>query len=310
VTASRPARQRPEPGRAWIAWSPSSWSCGPELWTDLARGRLEGHRPFREQLPELDLLGVDDLLYVPPVRKDLRQERDRWVAEAVETGAPVLVQVLPGEACEVVGVRTIVDLLPALLDGDPGRLASLGEGGVALWAIVPGLTDGPELQEEVCALLEERGLVGLQVLVPEIPSVLRRRLGESSPEVFDALFHASPLTERGLVRIAHRHGLAPFMARRPVGHPRIVRNREIAAVLAQVAELTIRLGDPMAEAQVFLRAARGAEASQRDLVALVREGNLQLLEWVDSRTVEIVEELARDGTHSRLDDLMARYLGS
>lgn len=308
MTASRPVRQWPEPGRGWIAWAPSTWSCGPGIWTDLSRARLEGHRPARDRWPDLDVSSVDDLLYLPPVREELRDERDRRAAEWVEEGLAVLVQIQPGEACEVEGTRKIVDLLPALLEGDVDALGAVPRGTPALWPLVPGLTDRPELQEEGCALLGSRGGERVQVVVPEIPVPIRRRLAEASSDAFDALFHPGTITERELVRTAWRHGLFPFLARSPVGSARTVRNREIAEVLALVAELTIRLGQPMAEAQVILRAARGAEASSRDLAALVREGNLRVLDWLDPRAAEIVEELVVDETASRLDELMESYV--
>ena len=279
------------------------------MWTNVARNRIEETRRPRDILPDLDVDGLDDLFYVPPVAEGLRGVRDDFLRRLAGDRVPVLAQLLPGETCDVEGVRVVVDLLPVLLLGDVDRLHVVEGRRTVVWPLIPGCTDRLDLQEEGCAVLASLGVRTLLVVAPEVSAALRRRWAEQG-DAFDELFHGGPASERELVRCAARHGLAAFPERDPVGSPRTVRNRRIGAVLALIGELSSRMGDPTSLAQTFLRAARGAETTRRDLVALVREGNLGLLEWVDSRTEEVVSTVSEGEVPDLLASLFERYSGA
>jgi len=85
--------------------------------------------------------------------------------------------------------------------------------------------------------------------------------------------------------------------------------RLAATELAQTAELWLRLGRSEAAGEDLLRAARWVERSARDLRALVREGNLEVLPWLDSRSRGVVEDLVAERTPRLRTELAVEYLG-
>ncbi len=338
----------PEPGRFWIRYAPRTWK-GPERpWLDLAAGRLgRSSRPDtasagdEDGQPSLgDLLGtaepaLDDVLYLPPVPEHLAGWRDAMAERALAGGTPVLVQLLPGDETRLLreapvpgaaGAVVVVDLLAALLpggllheDGPAEPLAADGFSGIAaaVWPLLPGLTDDPALWERACERLAACGLGCLQALVPAFGPGDRRRLAQGSREgAFEALFHRGhrePPPERDFARIAHRHGLAPFLPR-PLPRPPWprVENRRIAGRLALAAELWLRLGRPVEQAQSLFRAARWLDATPYDVDALRREGNLAVVTALDPlarRVVAEAAEAAGGGEPALLAELLAEYLG-
>ena len=92
------------------------------------------------------------------------------------------------------------------------------------------------------------------------------------------LFHREPRAERDFARVAHRHGLAPFLPR-PLPRPPMLGagNRRIGGALALAAEVWLRLGRPVETGQALYRDARWADRTTYDLEALAREGNLGVL---------------------------------
>ncbi len=309
-------RQHAEPSRSWIVYSPRAWPARDAPSTDLASARLRalpgGEAGFAgPELPELDALELDDVFYLPAVAAELAPARDRWAAGLVESGTPVLIQLEPGGATEVAAARVVYDLLWPLLAGDVERLSSLPAGAHAVWPLIPGFTDGAELWDRGLDLLAGAEVAIVQPLAVELDADARRRLVELGGDaVFEAVFHRDPPSERDFARRAAGHGLAVFPPRpAAAGTARRTRNRRLAADLALAGDLWLRLGRSVAVGQSLLRAARGAGATRRDLAALAREGNLDVLDWLDARSVEVVEEVTGAGRSSLVESLLAAYLG-
>jgi hypothetical protein len=333
----------PEPGRFWIRHAPRRWE-GPERpWLDLAAGRLG--RSSRRDTPSAgdedgqpslgDLLGtseppIDDVLYLPPVPEDLAGWRDSLAEHALAGGTPVLVQLLPGDETRLsrapvpgaASAVVVVDLLAALLPGGwlhEDGLAEPSAGdfsgiAAAVWPLLPGLTDDPALWERGCERLAASGLGCLQALAPALGPGDRRRLAQGSREgTFEALFHRGhrePPPERDFARTAHRHGLAPFLTR-PLPRPPWprVENRRVAGRLGLAAELWLRLGRPVEQAQSLFRAARWLDATPYDVDALRREGNLAVVNALDPLARQVVAEAGGGGEPALLGELLAEYLG-
>lgn len=332
-----PARLVPEPDRFWIRYAPRRWPAAPAgefRWLDLARGRPgppgdaapgtsasgtpapspSGLRPGAVSLdgdsdPDAgsDLFGFpgpgpfDDVVHLPPVAAEHRPARDLLAARVAAEGTPVLVQRLPGEpAPQANGVVAVYDLLQALLAGRPAVLGTVPPGAWAVWPLLPGLTDVPELQEEGCRRLAENGAAGVQPVVPELTPAERRRLYEAvaagrDESVFDALFHGPSPDARAFARTARRHGLGVFLPR-PLPRPPLAgaAEREAAGLLALAGEICLRLGE-VGRGQAFLRAARWTDRTDYDLRALAREGNLPVLHWLEGESRQLVEEWAAGG---------------
>jgi hypothetical protein len=83
----------------------------------------------------------------------------------------------------------------------------------------------------------------------------------------------------------------------------------VAARLAQMADLWLRLGRAEGDAQELYRAARWAEAAEHDLAALEREGNLGVLAWLSDKTRRQVEASLTGDPPPLLIELEREYLG-
>ncbi len=308
---ARPVGQLPEPARFWIAFSPRQWRSASAPWTDLANARVSGFRTaLGEAIPELERSDVDDLFYLPPVAGELAAQRDELARELAAAGVPVLVELLPGERTGVEEATVVYDLLGALLTGDVERLARLPSGASAVWPLISGLSDRSELWEEGCEALADAGVVCAQAQVVELAPALRRQLAEScGEEVFDALFHGEEPSEREFASFAHDFGLRPFIPRPASGPtPRCERNRCLAAELSTAGELWLRLGRSASVGNALFRAARGAEHTAHDLVALVREQNLEVMDWLESTSVSVIEDVVANGRSSLVAELLEEYL--
>jgi len=325
-TPARPLEQLPEPGRFWIRYVPRSWESPEHPWTHLAAGRLGAWgraAPQKAQASQGSAAPgeaaeepLDDVFYLPPVPPRRAAARDQLASSRLVDGTPVLLQLMPGEESAVPpvsGVAFVYELLPALLAGDLDRLARLPAGAAAVWALIPGLTDDPGQWAAGCARLASAGVLCVQALAPVLEPSDRRRLAERwgkerEGEVFDALFHREPPSKRDFARCAHRHGLAPFITR-PLPRPPVLRieNRRLGGVLAQIADLWLRLGRPAEQGQAFYRAARWIDRAAYDVPALAREGNLGVLP-LDRDSRAVVEEALATGGAALLEELLAEYL--
>ncbi len=306
--------------------------------------------------PEAGTVPFDDLVYLPPVPLHMAAERDALARLVLAGGAPVLVQLLPGDPTTLAdpwakepdapGLVFVVDLLATLLEGGlagPRAVPMPARATAAAWPLVPGLTDDKDVWEAGCQTLAAAGLHVVQAVVPALAPGDRRRLAEEAhlgedraQEVFEALFHRPPHLphsphpahsrqapnasgppdpprppdlERELARLAWRHGLVPFL-RRPAPHPPLHGggNRRAAGLLALVAELWLRVGRPVEQAQSLFRAVRWLDDTSYDIEALRREGNLAVLTALDPLARQIVADAAGPSDPPLLSDLLAEYL--
>lgn len=334
------AAQLPEAGRFWIRYVPRSWEAPDRPWLHLAAGRLGNAGARAGQGPGAssqvgkgpgashksgqgpgasDPAGppLDDVLYLPPVPPSLARERDALARARLAEGTPLVLQLLPGDETAFAaddGIALVVDLLPALLEGELDRLAAVPGGATAVWPLMPGLTDEVALWERGCRLLSAAGVHRVQALCPELAPADRRRLAEGAPraDVFDALFHRAQRAtalERAFARHAYRDGLAAFLPR-PLPRPPLhgAGNRRLGGALALAAELWLRLARPVDQAQALYRAARWIDGTAYDVEALAREGNLDVVTALDATSCRLVLESVAGGEPALLAELLAEYL--
>jgi len=312
----RLAVQRPVPERFWIRHLPRAWPLPPGPVCDLARGTLW------ETSTAVDLLAesrLDDVLYLPPVPPEHRQARDRLAAAHLARGTPVLVQLFLGDPPAPPGATVVYDLLPSLLKaggphdlGDrlPETLPETLPGAAAVWPLISGLTDAPELWEEGCRYLAAAGITVVQAMTPSLTPAWCRQLAEDrGEETFHALFHRPPRPERDFARAACRAGLSPFLPR-PLPRPPLTgaENRRLAGELALAAELWLTLEESVGRGLALSRAAHWVDETSYDVGALVREGNLAVIPEIDAELRPRIAEGLRRGRLSLLDDLLAAYL--
>jgi hypothetical protein len=311
---AKPAAQLPEPGRFWIRYRPRRWEEPERPWLNLAAGSLGGWNREAEaravDLEGLATVPLDDVLYLPPVSPRLAADRDELARARLVRGGPLLMQLFPGEGTAVTpasGAALVFDLLQVLLERDLEALRRLPTGATAVWPLLPGLTDDPELWEAGCQELAAAGVHCVQALVPSLTPAERRRLAErwGGEETFDALFHGRSPAERDFARAAHRHGLEPFLPR-PLPAA-AAGNRRLAGALALAGELWLRLGRPVEQGQAFFRAARWVDRAPYDLEALAREGNLAVLP-LDAASRAMIAEHAETGESAQLARLLAEYV--
>lgn len=309
---TRPVQQLPEPNHFWIAYSSRTWRCTSRIYTDFANARLSGFQkaPLDREMPDLDIEEVEDLLYLPPVDRELEKARNRMIDRLHELRIPVLVGLRPGDKLPPDGANVLYDLLEPLLRADFEVLGGLPEGSSAVWPLLPGLTDHPETWEEGMTWLRSAKVRCVQPIVPELSPTMRRQLAEKYGEdAFDALFHREAPSERSFAVTADRFGLEVFFERPLTGNgPRQEANRQLAAKLALAGELWHRLDKPVAAGQGLLRASRGAEHSHHDLSGLARENNLKVLDWLDAASLELLRQQAAVGRAALLETLLCEYL--
>ena len=305
-------RQRAEPAGLWIRYRPARWPGPDRPWLDLARAALGSSRPGASlEIPAGRVDALDDLVYLPPVAAGRRAERDGLVARLAGRGVPVLVQLAVNEAPVAGTAVTVHDPLPALLAGDLESLAGLPAGATVAWGLVAGITDDADFCRRGLELLAGAGVSRVVPVAPELEPRQKRRLAGADEAAFARLFHGRPPSERELARLAAASGMAVRIDRPPPppGTPR-PGNRLVAARLAQIADLLLRLGRAESDAQELFRAARWIEAADHDLAALEREGNLGVLGWLSARSRAQVEAALTTGMPPLLAELEAEYLAA
>ena len=277
-----------EPAAFWVRYAPRRWPFPDAPWMDLAAGTLGGDlEPDPGALAALRGERLDDVLYLPPVPRELAAARDALAGAHAARGTPVLVQLLPGDPppSSSEPVTAIWDLLPLAL----GRGGALGPGAAAAWPLLPGADSG---LEEALAAARAAGIAVLQGAALELAPHQRRALGaDLSERRYLSLFHGAPPSAGDVARAAWAAGLEPLLPR-PLPRPPLRRggNAALAAELASLGELCLRLGEAEPRAQALLRAARFVERAPHDLAALAREGNLGVLPWLEGEPRRVVEE--------------------
>lgn len=294
----RARRLRPEPARFWIALAPPAWSWQAAPWTDLAAARL-GRPTDPARLAPWPPAQPEDLAYLPPGAS---------VPEAGAAGC--LRQLLPGQRDGGSGAWVVWDLLAALVARDLSAFDRLSPGS-AVWPLVPGLTDDRALWAEALPLLAAAGIRHVQPMTLELSPAEKRRLAAFGDEgVFEALFHGELPPERAFSRCAAQWGLRPF-ARRPLEAlpGRRGGNRRLAGELLLAGELWLRCGRGEREGHALLRAGRWVETTGHDVPALVREGNLDVVPWLDGLSRAVLAATAGGGGGAPLlAELEAEYV--
>ncbi len=307
-------RYLPDPTRLWICGSPVSWPGREGFWTHLAERRLGGPRSGSAppgEVPSIDSGAMHDLVYLPPVDAERQEALGALVRDLEGSAVRVVTQRAPGasEARD----HEVLDLLEWLLVEGAASLADIETSQtVAVWPLIPGLTDAAEAWEVGLAALAAAGLETVVPLALDLDPADCRRLADFTDEVgYQALFHGARPDDRAFARAAFQHGLTAFARRPDIGGSERDRfSRRVAAELAHAAELWLRLGRPEAAGQELLRASRWTDRSKYDLRALAREGNLEVVPWLDAQSRGVVGELAAGGVSSLSRDLEEEYLES
>jgi hypothetical protein len=205
------------------------------------------------------------------------------------------------------------DLGDVLLGGAWDTL-SAPPGAVFLWPLLGGLTDGADLVASGLARLVSLGAETVVPLVPRLSPGAGRRLAERlGGGAFEAIFHGPEVEPRAFAAACRAHGI-DFLPRRflPRGTAPALRplERRIAAELALLGDLSLELGASEVRAQDYFRAARWFESSHHDTRGLVRDGNLDVVPWLDEEMAAVVVDLAAGARRSRRLEEQARvYAG-
>lgn len=296
MSPRRPVREiRPEPSRGWVRYVPRRWPAPETPWVDLSRSSLGKLSGGEEDLEALAAHEVDGVLYVPPVRRDLRAVRDRVVAAHRDRGAPVLVQLLPGEPAPEVPGLLARDLLLPVLRGEEIRAADLDLSTCGIWPLLPGSTAELDLPPGTSRVLP---------LALELDPKQRRALAEELPDPDRGwgLFHGEPPSLEESLEVLFDRGIHPYLPRPLPDDPWPGRtNLRLAAALALAGELCLHLAEAPPRAETFRRAARFVDDSPHDLEALARDGNLAVLPWLEEEPKELVAWLLEHDDVSAAD---------
>lgn len=311
---SRWREQLPEPGFLWIEWSPAPWPAVEEVWTDLARGGIEWGEGESVPDPAEPRSGMEGaVVYLPPVPASMEVRRRETLDALLEAGGSVVLHQRPGEVAPAhPAVTPIYDLLPVLWSGDPAGLADLPAGAAAVWPLVPGFTDDPRRVDRYLEALCQARVTRVIGVDLALSPVDKRRLVEAREEVaFERLFHEEGGAERGFATRVSGHGLDWWLDRPlPRRQGRRRENRRLGGGLLAVADLWQRLDRPVGQGQAFYRAARWLESTHYDVTALLREGNLDVVEAVDAVSAELLAEVVGTGRSRLLEKLRREYVGS
>jgi hypothetical protein len=313
VTITSTRTFRPEVGRLWLRRAFREWPPCRRRWIDLAQGRMRSGGDDAA-LPAADSIASDGgLLYIPPVDRELGPARDGLVEALARRGVPLLVQLASDEPLPPAGAppeTLVVDLLEALLTRRLEDLDAVPAGAVALWPLLPALTDDAALWDDGCRRLAAAGASCVQATVPELSAADRRELagGESEGPLFSRLFHGRADGERRFAAAAAAHGLDAFFRRRAPRSDRRARNEALSELLALGAELWLRLGRGEVQGQELFRASRWVEDTAVDVRALAAEGNLEIVEALRDPAARIVGEWARAGASATVETWLAEYV--
>ena len=128
--------------------------------------------------------------------------------------------------------------------------------------------------------------------------------------MFEALFHRAPANLLTFSRAAAAAGMDPIPPRPGLLEGRAGRNRDLATRLSSIARLWTLLGGADGRAQAFYRAAREIGRASHDFVALAREGNLGLFEWMSPECGREIESYSDAPGSGLLEVLLERLRAS
>lgn len=310
--------QFPEPLRCWIVHAPQRWP-GPEgWWLDLAREELvegvlgpEGPTRARALVDgPADIDDLTDVTYLAPVPAVNNWWRQELRARLAESEAAPVVQFLPGEAIDAGGGLPVLDLTPALLPPKLGLLDAVPAGIHCCWPLIPGVTSDEKVCRAGLERLASAGVSGVQPVVPDLSSAIRRRLGNlTNRRGYQELFHGAPPDVRRFAYWAHEAGLAAFLERPACGRSgRALKNRMIATRLHLLGELLQRTHGSVDESLSFYRAGRWADSEALDIEDLVRSGNLGLISEITDESAHEIALFVKGKASSRFSKLESDYL--
>ena len=219
--------QTPDLGRCWVRYAYRPWSGSRDLWLDLfSRGLGSGPAQGFEPQDPVNVEGLDDVVYLPPVQESQEGIRRELTKRLGAVGAPVLVQCLPGGEPAHPGAVEIYDVLHAVAIEDLSRLDAVPAGAAVVWPLISGYTDDRKEWEGGLERLARKGVSCVQGIAADLSPADRRRVVEVAGEQgFERLFHGPVPSERVFATVAHRLGLEPFMARPlPSAPTRLVHN--------------------------------------------------------------------------------------
>ncbi len=253
---------------------------------------------------------LDDVFYLPPVADAFRQQRRELATRMTDAGTPVVVQHLPNEAPMVEGPAAVYDLLEALLARDYDALAGVPAGATAIWPLIGGYTDDASSWQTGLGHLADAGVGCVQGIAADLsPGDRRRLVNEAGEAGFEALFHGPVPSERRFAQAVADFGLAAFADRPlPSTSAALRGNRRLAALLATIGELWLRLRRGEARGQAYYRAARWIDRESHDLWTLGREGNLGVVTWLDGPSRSLLEGFVSTGECPLLEQLRRDYL--
>jgi hypothetical protein len=300
----------PEPSRFWIRHVPKRWPAPAEPYLDLADRRIVWPAPGGELALPRPPGEPPGVVYVPPVPRERREERDRWVKEVERAGQVALVQIALDESVPSgAGVR-VLDLFAPLIRGGPRQVEDVALPIAVAFPLLPGVSAGPAAWAPWLAALAAAGARTVVGVAVDLTPADRRRLADLAGEDrWQEIFHGDAPSERAFAGAASASGLRPLLDRPEVVlPPRAARNRELATLLAQAGDLCLRLGRGEAEGQSLLAAARHVEATPLDVAALAREGNLSVLTWLSPTARGLVEAQVATGGSALVEELRGAWL--
>ncbi len=309
-------------GSFWIRFRPRRWSHSEHPWIDLAtagiglppsgsgaRGSSAKGMPAESRSDES---APEDVVYLPPCDDDeIAGSLAEWAGAAV----PALVQRRVGQAPIAGSAVQIWDPLGPLLEGDDSWVDHVPAGAILVWPLLPGFAPATEEFRVACGRLHERGVAIVRPvrLSPVAPAL--RALADRHPRleaIWEQLFHGRGVDERPYFSLAASAGLGVRLPRPGPTREDPRDNRSLATVLTEVGELWLRLERPESAAHDYFRAAREVELSSWKLSTLWREGNLGILDWLESGPRSVILE-ALEGHDPRgcatLEALWSEYLG-
>ncbi len=327
----------PEASGNWVRFWPRRWPVSPRdsAWTHVGRQSLEmpasegteGHLDDSwTRAGELELLvrELDDVLYVPPAStsgQDLALEMMRFAAEA---GIPCVGQCRPSQSADELeqlvqtagdNTEILIDLTTLIVEPeqcvDAQTVASSrkkDERVVGLFPLVAGLSDGSETVHRVLDQAERMQLDSMRVVtLSPAPEVLRR-LGSRLPdEAALALFHSGDPDLRSAERLMRGRGFEVWRDRPSPRGAALGRRRTASGVLCRIGETWTALGRAESAAQEFFVASRWLDDTALDLDALVREGNLRVVDRISPNVASVIVEWIESGRSSLLEELEREY---
>jgi len=286
----------------WQRHSLALRPCEDAAWVDLATGRLMPGSSTRSGAGRQE--EPTDLVYLPAAAADQIAQVEEARTICSEGGVPTLAHVIVGLESAIESGSSddylVADPLHALLGGDLERLGRIRDTELAIWPLLPGVTDSEGLVAEGLERLSGAGVTCVVPVTAQIDPGSARAVTELyGEELFTALFHPGSVDLRPVLRAIARRGM-DFVPPRPGFRSGREFERRVAAELTAIAELMLLLEESPATAQEFFRAAAWFEATHHDVAAMVREGNLELVPALGAALRPVVEELAQGAERSRV----------